>query len=84
MASVQRRARLSIDVPQDARQRIHIAAAQQDQSIREYVWEAIESRLKEDVFDEPAHRGLSALTEQADPVLARLWNNPKDAGYDKL
>ncbi len=26
---------------------------------------------------------LVALNEVADPVLADLWNNPKDAAYDK-
>jgi hypothetical protein len=34
-----------------------------------YVWEAGD---------------LVALNERADPVLADLWNNPKDAAYDKL
>lgn len=84
MTNEQRRARLSIDVPPETRRRIHIAAARRDQSIREYVWEAIESRLREDAVKEPSSVGLVAMTEQADPVLARLWDNSKDAGYDKL
>ncbi|SPF31510.1 hypothetical protein SBA4_1000015 [Candidatus Sulfopaludibacter sp. SbA4] len=47
MATTQeRRARLSIDVPREARRRIHIAAAKRDQSIRDYVWQAVEARLK--------------------------------------
>jgi uncharacterized protein (DUF1778 family) len=79
----QRRARLSIDVPREARRRIHIAAAKRDQSIREYVWEAVEARLKHDLADELS-ADLVALNERADPVLADLWNNPKDAAYDKL
>jgi uncharacterized protein (DUF1778 family) len=78
-----RRARLSIDVPHEARRRIHIAAAKRDQSIREYVWEAVEERLKHDLSDELS-TDLVALNERADPVLADLWNNPKDAAYDKL
>lgn len=84
MATAHRRVRLSIDVPREARRRIHIAAATRDQSIREYVWEAVEARLRQDVGDEPGARDLIALTEQADPVLADLWDNPKDAAYDKL
>jgi uncharacterized protein (DUF1778 family) len=81
----QRRARLSIDVPHEARRRIHIAAAKRDQSIRDYVWEAVEARLKHDLADElSAAADLVALNERADPVLADLWNNPKDAAYDKL
>jgi hypothetical protein len=79
-----RRARLSIDVPHEARRRIHIAAAKRDQSIREYVWEAVEERLKHDLADELSATDLVALNERADPVLADLWNNPKDAAYDKL
>lgn len=84
MPTEQRRARLSIDVPRDARRRIHIAAASRDQSIREYVWEAVEARLKQDLTYDPTTGGLVALTEQADPVLANLWNNPKDAAYDDV
>lgn len=47
----QRRARLSIDVSREARRRIHIAAAKRDQSIRDYVWEAVEARLRHDLAD---------------------------------
>jgi len=79
-----RRARLSIDVPREARRRIHIAAAKRDKSIREYVWEAVEARLKLDLADEISAADLVALSERADPVLAALWDNPKDAAYDKL
>jgi uncharacterized protein (DUF1778 family) len=80
----QRRARLSIDVPREARRRIHIAAAKRDQSIRDYVWEAVEARLKQDLADDVSAVDLLALNERTDPVLADLWNNPKDAAYDKL
>ena len=80
----QRRARLSIDVPREARRRIHIAAAKRDQSIRDYVWEAVEARLKHDLAADLSAADLVALNERADPVLADLWNNPKDAAYDRL
>ena len=83
MATQQRRVRLSIDVPREARRLLHIAAASRDQSVREYVWEAVEARLKQDIAD-AREAGLLALTENADPVLANLWKNPKDAAYDKL
>ena len=79
----EQRARLSIDVPREARRRIHIAAAMRDQSIRDYVWEAVEARLKEDLANDAA-ADLVALNGRADPVLADLWDNPKDAAYDKL
>ena len=48
------------------------------------MWEAVEQRLKDDLADELSATDLVALNERADPVLADLWNNPKDAAYDKL
>jgi uncharacterized protein (DUF1778 family) len=80
----QGRARLSIDVAREERRRIHIAAAKRDQSIRDYVWEAVEARLKRDLAEELSSADLLALNERADPVLAELWDNPRDAAYDKL
>jgi len=80
----ERRVRLSIDVLREERRRLHIAAAKRDQSIRDYVWQAVEARLKHDLADEAATAGLLALNERADPVLAALWDNPKDAAYDKI
>lgn len=77
------RARLSIDVSREARRRIRLAAARRDQSIRQYVWEAVETRLQDDLLRERA-TGVPALTESSDPVLAELWDNPSDAEYDKL
>lgn len=79
----ERRARLSIDVSREARRRIHIAAAKRDQSIRDYVWQAVEARLTHDLANEVAAADLVALNQRADPVLAALWDNPRDAAYDK-
>ena len=76
------RARLSIDVSRDVRRRIRLAAARRDQSIREYVCEAVEARLREDSAGDPGD--LTALTAETDPVLAELWDNPGDAAYDHL
>ena len=78
-----RGARLSIDVPTEARRRIRIAAARRDQSIREYVWQAVEAKLRRDLADETPAADFVALHERDDPVLADLWDNPKDAAYDK-
>ena len=77
------RARLSIDVPREVRRRIRLAAARRDQSIRQYVWEAVEARLQDDLRED-ASAELLALRESADPVLAELWDNPVDAAYDEL
>lgn len=77
------RARLSIDVPREVRRRIRMAAARRDQSIREYVWEAVETRLEQDLADERAGEAR-ALHAADDPVLAELWDNEDDAAYDRL
>jgi len=48
------------------------------------VLEAVGERLKEDLGEEATRENLLALTAPADPVLAELWDNPKDAAYDRL
>lgn len=48
------------------------------------MWEAVEARLRQDLTDELSSADLVALSERADPVLAGLWSNPRDAAYDKL
>ncbi len=47
------------------------------------MWEAVEARLTQDLADELSASDLVALNERTDPVLADLWDNPKDAAYDK-
>lgn len=79
----ERRARLSIDVSTSTRRRVRLAAAKRDQSIRDYVVEALKERLREDLGDERLDEG-GALTERADPVLGRLWRNVADSAYDDL
>jgi hypothetical protein len=59
-----------------------MAAAKRDLSVRQYILDAIEERLREDLGDDGD--GVSALTAGTDPVLAELWNNRKDARYDRL
>jgi hypothetical protein len=64
------------------RRRLRLAAARRDVTVRQYVLDAIEERLREDlgIEGEPA----LALTRKTDPVLADLWDNAKDAAYDRL
>jgi uncharacterized protein (DUF1778 family) len=77
-----KRLRISVDVVPETRRRLRLAAARRDVTVRQYVLDAIEERLREDVGDEG--EGLLALTEPADPVLAALWDNTKDAAYDRI
>ena len=71
-------ARLSVDVTPRQRQRLRLAATLADQSLRDYVWEAVSARIERDLAQNTAPR--LALT--GDPVLEELWNNPHDAIYD--
>jgi len=74
-----KRPRISLDVVPETRRRLRLAAAKRDVTVRQYILEALDERLQEDLGKDD----LLALTEEADPVLARLWNNPRDAAYDR-
>ncbi|MGH2360209.1 MAG: hypothetical protein ACRDGM_06665 [bacterium] len=82
MESATKRARISIDVQPQIRRRLRLAAAKHDLTIRGYVLHAIEQRLREDLGENDG--GIGGLTASADPVLAELWDNRKDAEYERL
>ena len=82
MESSAKRPRISIDVQPEVRRRLRLAAAMRDLTIRQYVLDAIQDRLREDLGD--GAEAMLALTAKADPVLAELWDNPRDAEYDRL
>ncbi len=84
MTTVAKRARLTIDLPVEVKRRLRLVAAQRDVSVRQYMLETIEERLAKDWVELAEQEGLLALTAQADPVLAELWDNEKDAAYDRL
>ncbi len=80
MESSPKRPRISVDVPPEVRRRLRLAAANRDLTVRQYVLEAIEERLREDLGAD----GEGTLTAKTDPVLAELWDNRRDAAYDRL
>ena len=82
MALSVKRPRISIDVVPATRRRLRLAAAKRDLTVGQYILQVLEERLREDLGAET--EGLLALTASADPVLARIWDNPKDAQYDRL
>jgi hypothetical protein len=82
MGSPAQRPRISVDVPPQVRRRLRLAAAKRDVTVRQYVLDAIEEQLRDDLgVGTEVELGLTAKT---DPVLAQLWNNPKDSAYDDL
>jgi uncharacterized protein (DUF1778 family) len=82
--TTEKRIRLTIDVTPEVKRRLRLAAARFDVSMRQYVLEVLEERLAEDLPPFIEEEGLLALTAEADPVLAELWDNDKDATYDRL
>ena len=64
MESSTKRPRISIDVQPEVRRRLRLAAAKRDLTIRQYVLEAIQERLREDLGNDGA--GAVALTAKAD------------------
>lgn len=80
----QKRVRLSIDLSSAAQRRLSKAAARRALSVRQYVLEAVQQRLKEDLSTASEQENLLALSAQSDPVLAELWDNSQDAAYDHL
>ncbi len=82
MEPTAKRPRISIDVPPEVRRRLRLAAAKRDLTVRQYVLEAIEEQLREDLGEDS--EGVLTLTAKADPVLAELWDNRKDSEYDRL
>jgi len=77
-----KRPRLSVDVSPSLRRRLRVAAARRDVTVGKYVLTALERQLQQDLRDDSD--AILALTATADPVLAELWDNPKDAAYDRL
>ncbi len=77
-----KRERLSIDVLPEEHRQIKVYAALHGETIRQYVVESLRERLGQEVEEGE----LSALTMRLDqdPVLKKLWDNEKDAAYDKM
>jgi len=74
--------RLSIDLSEEERKWIRMAAAVRDISIREYALNAIRIQL---AIDLPTPmQAQMVLSAKEEPVLAELWDNEKDAAYDEL
>ena len=82
MESATKRSHISIHVQPQIHRRLRLAAAKHDLTIGRYVLHVIEERLRGDLGDDDkAPWGVAA---SADPVLAELWDNRKDAEYDRL
>ena len=73
------RTRLSIDISAESRRRLRIAAARRDQSIRDYVWEAVAARLDREA---PTTTGAArSLDPTAEPDSGRVADSPSAGGH---
>ena len=79
---VRKRERLSIDVFPQEHRRIKAYAAFHGMTIRQYILESVQERLRQE-SEKKMLSDLSGHLDQ-DPVLRGLWNNEKDAEYDRL
>jgi len=85
VTNTNQRIRLTVDIPPEMKRRLRLVAARRDISLRQYVIEVFEERLARDIEAELLElENLTALTARTDPVLAELWDNKKDAAYDRL
>ncbi len=82
MVNSPKRPRISVDAPPTLRRRLRLAAARRDLTLRQYLLEVIEERLREDLRDDGEE--ALVLTAKTDPVLAELWDNARDARYERL
>ena len=82
MAKEALRERLSIDVFPHEHKQIKMCAAFHGKTISAYVLESVRERLRK----EAEVKELSSLSRdmERDSVLKKLWDNKKDAAYDKL
>lgn len=72
--------RLSIDVKPEEHRLIKMYAARRGMSIRLFVLESVRQRLTQAAEE----KDLSRMTNDPGSVLKELWDNSKDAEYDKL
>ena len=72
--------RISVKLDPSLHRQLRDSATRHDQTISRFVLETLEQRLRA----ESDLEGLTAMTAAADPVLAELWDNPRDAAYDRL
>ena len=77
-------ARLTVSVPLELKQRVQLICARRRLSMDEYLTETLEERLANDLALSDDDGSWLTLTARADPVLAELWSNEKDAAYDRL
>ncbi|MBC8447677.1 MAG: hypothetical protein H8D78_08005 [Chloroflexi bacterium] len=82
--AVRERTRLTLDIPPEMKRRLRLLSTQRDLSIRQYVLRVLEDQMRQDLAALAEEEEFLALNGRSDPALAALWDNEKDAAYDRL
>jgi len=75
-----KRERMSIDVFPEEHKQIKVFAAIHGETIREYVMGSVRERVSREKEDAQ----IMAMTTRIDQPMKEVWDNEKDAEYDKL
>ncbi len=80
MAVAEKRERLTIDLASTEHRKIKAYAALRGQSLREFVLRSIRAQMERDEDE----ADLLKLTTKPTAALRELWDNDRDAAYDKM
>lgn len=80
MANTAKRERLTIDLTPEEHRRIKSYAAYQGKTLKEFVVENIRTKIALDAEQED----LSMVTTKPTALMMEIWDNERDAAYDKL
>lgn len=83
MGDLSKQTHMVIHLPLEVKQRLELVAARLDIPVREYRMKVFEERLARDWEELIAQDMLLDLTASVDPVLSSIWDNEKDAAYDR-
>jgi len=80
MATTGKRERLTIDLAPEEHRKIKSYAAFRGKTLKEFVLESIKTKMALEAEQEDLH----LLTTKPTEVLMEIWDNDRDAAYDKL
>ncbi|MDD3148825.1 MAG: DUF1778 domain-containing protein [Candidatus Riflebacteria bacterium] len=80
MSTTAKRERLTIDLTPEEHRKIKSYAAFQGKTLKEFVMESIKTKMALEAEQED----LNLLTTKPTEVLMEIWDNDRDAAYDKL
>ena len=80
MATTAKRERLTLDLTPEEHRKIKSYAAFQGKTLKEFVMESIKTKMALEAEQED----LNLLTTKPTEVLMEIWDNDRDAAYDKL